>query len=365
MTDCVRLRSIRETRGISAAELAHQVGVSRQTIYQIEDGGFYPNTSVALRLARVLETTVENIFPFEELDTSAQMDATPLTDAEFSAGAPVKLCRVGDRLTAIPSSFVPSYLPEADAIVRKVYRGKVSLSGDAPPDDGKRLLIAGCDPALSLLSAQLHRSGVELIGVPTSSRRALEWVKAGRVHAGGTHLADAATGEYNLPIIRRLLPRTAVRLVTFASWELGLAVAHGNPKTLRSLADLARPELRFINREKGAGSRDLLDNALKAAGIKTSLVPGYDSLAEGHMAAAQNVASGLADACIAPRSAARYFALDFIPLAVERFDLCFCASALDMPATRALLDTLQQSRLRRKLQDIAGYDTTHTGEVLI
>jgi putative molybdopterin biosynthesis protein len=121
----------------------------------------------------------------------------------------------------------------------------------------------------------------------------------------------------------------------------------------------------LVNREKGSGSRDVLDTGLRKLGIKPEQVKGYHSIAEGHLAACYAIAAGAADCCIAPRSAARCFGLDFVPLAVERFDLSFARASLELPAARALLDLLSQSRLRKKLQSIAGYDTAHTGEILI
>jgi molybdate-binding protein len=154
-------------------------------------------------------------------------------------------------------------------------------------------------------------------------------------------------------------------VVTFAVWEQGLVIQRGNPKHIRSLADLGNRQIRLMNREKGSGSRDLLDAGLRAAGVRTEQVSGYDSIAEGHLAAAFAIARDIADCCIGPRSAARCFGLHFVPLAVERFDLCFSEDTLTLPATKAVLDVLQLSRLRNKLRGIAGYDTSHTGDVLV
>jgi molybdate-binding protein len=142
-------------------------------------------------------------------------------------------------------------------------------------------------------------------------------------------------------------------------------MARANPKAIRSIADLGAKRVTLMNREKGSGSRDLLDTGLRETGISSEQVRGYNSVAGGHLAAAYAVASGTADCCIAPRSAARCFGLDFIPLAVERFDLSFTRSSLELPAAKALLDTLNRSHFRKKLQCLAGYDTTHTGQVLV
>jgi molybdate-binding protein len=261
---------------------------------------------------------------------------------------------------------LPAYLPTADGVVKSRTRLTVSIKSPAGlPEDGKRLLLAGCDPALSLLHDGLRTSGIEIVGVPCSSRRALQWLKQGRVHAAGSHLLDRATGDYNLPIIRRLLSNAPIRVVTFAVWEQGLVLPRGNPKGIRSIADLVGNNVTIVNREKGSGSRDLLDAGLRRCGIPFERVGGYNCIVQGHLAAAYAVAAGTAGCCIAPRSAARRFGLNFLPLAVERFDLSLTQASLELPAAKALLDLLNRSSLRNKLQCVAGYDTAHTGEILI
>lgn len=360
------LQEIRTGRGISAADLARRVGVSRQTIYAIEDGSFVPNTAVALQLARALDVNVEEIFSITEERPAEPISAALLPGRPIAKGQLARVCLVNERVVAVPTSFLPAYLPPADGVVESRTKSGVSIKLPVGlPRAGERLLIAGCDPALSLLHDVLAASKVEIITVPSSSYRALQWLKQGRIHAAGSHLRDSTSGDYNLPIIRRLLPESSVRVVTFASWEQGLVVANGNPKGIRSIADLAARNVTFTNREKGSGSRDLLDKGLYEFGIPPKRIKGYDSLAQGHLAAACTVAAGHADCCIAPRSACVTFGLTFVPLAVERFDLSFSRASLALPATRALLDLLSRSSLRNKLQCIAGYDTTHTGEVLI
>ncbi|MGH9624726.1 MAG: substrate-binding domain-containing protein [Bryobacteraceae bacterium] len=365
-----RLKKIREMRGISAAVLARGAGVRRQTIYAIESGGFSPNTAIALQLARVLDVAVEEIFSMgDSASDPVRVQADLLApDARQRApeGGLVRLCCVGERTIAVPASCAAAYLPAADGAIAKKSRHSVSVETPTKlPESGKRLLLAGCDPALSVLGELLAGAGIEMIAIPCSSRRALAWLKQGRVHAAGTHLLDHASGEYNVPIVNRLFRRGAVRVVTFASWEEGLVVRRGNPKAIRSIADLCRKNVAIVNREKGSGSRDLLDKGLRTAGIAARAVSGYGNLASGHLAAAGEVVGGAADCCIANRSAARCYGLEFVPLNVERFDLVFAHSSLDLAAARAALDLLNRAVLRNKLQAVAGYDTQRTGAVLV
>ncbi|MGH9593185.1 MAG: substrate-binding domain-containing protein, partial [Bryobacteraceae bacterium] len=358
-----RIQEFRQSRGLSAAELARRAGVSRQTVYAMESGTYVPNTTIALRLARSLETSVEELFSLPgESEEAVNAELLPAGEGAARKEQMVRLCRVGERVVAISAQATPHYLPAADAIVMDSSRTGVSVRPVHPlPDDGKRILVAGCDPAFSLLAADLRLSGFDMVAIPCSSRQALAWLKEGRVHAAGCHLLDRATGVYNVPLIRKMFPRSAVRLHTFASWEAGLVARPGNPKQLRSIADLGRKGVSIVNREKGSGSRDLLDHGLAAAGIDPKTVKGYGQTAHGHLPAASEVASGKADCCIATRSAARCFGLDFVPLAAERFDLSIAKPWMEMPAVKALLDSLNRSALRRVLRDLAGYDASQTG----
>lgn len=287
------------------------------------------------------------------------------SDAQDAHTRLVRICEVNGRFIAAAAPPVPAYLPAADGIVESASSRSGSVRAAGIPEGGKRVLLAGCDPALSLLAGALAPSGFEIVNVPASSRRALEWLKQGKIHAAGTHLRDRRSGDYNLPIIQRLFPAAAVRVVTFAAWEEGLTFRSGNPKNIQSIADFARRHIRIINREKGSGSRDLLDTGLAAAGIPADSVRGYDEIAPGHLAAAMAVSTGAADCCIATRSAAHCFGLGFHPLTPERFDLAISTASLQLPAMQALLDTLNRSILHNRLRTIAGYDTSQTGKVLM
>jgi putative molybdopterin biosynthesis protein len=364
----ILLQDLRKARGLSAAELAKRTGVSRQTIYAIEEGSFVPNTTIALRLARILNVSVEDIFSLDQGSGTDTVQAELLTDspADMEEGKLVRLCRTKERLIAAPLTVFPTYLPVADGVIHSKSSHRVSVKTAVDLSNSReQLLLAGCDPALSVLTDMLGRSGIEAVGIPCSSRRALAWLKGKRVDVAGSHLLDTSTGKYNVPIVQRLFPEGGVRIVTFAIWEEGLVLGRGNPKSIRGVTDLANKRVIVMNREKGSGSRDLLDKGLRKAGIAAENVTGYQNVTTGHLSAAYAVAAGNADCCVATRSAARCFGLEFIPLAIERFDFSFSEASLELPAVKALLDLLNRSSLRKKLETIAGYDTAHTGEVLI
>ena len=209
-----------------------------------------------------------------------------------------------------------------------------------------RILVAGCDPGLSVLARYAQSAGIELVLAHRNSSQALELLKAGCAHIAGTHLRDDASGAFNVPAVQRLFPKTAVAVISLAVWEQGIVAAPNNPKGIRGVEDLARPDVRIVNRESGSGSRALLDAQLKKAGVNAVAIQGYDTLAPGHLPAAWQVHSRAVDCCIATRAAARIFGLHFIPLALERYDFALHKQSLEIPRIQSLFDILNRANFR-------------------
>jgi molybdate-binding protein/DNA-binding XRE family transcriptional regulator len=363
------LGELRKKRGIPVSQLAQAIGVSRQTIYAMESGAYVPNTTLALRLARILETTVEDLFALTEDAPAPHLRAEtsvllPGSDA-LQCGQAVQLCRVDKRLISTPPSPLPWYFPATDAVVAEKPgpQGKTKVQiFNVDEDFSHRILVAGCDPGISVLARHAQAAGIELVLAHRNSSQALALLKEGSVHVAGTHLKDEASGESNLPEIDRLFPRNSVAVISFAVWEEGILAARGNPKKIRGVEDLARKDVSLVNREKGSGSRVLLDSRLKRAGIDPKRVRGYDRLAPGHLAAAWQVLSGAVDCCVATGAAARIFGLHFIPLVNERYDLVIRKQQLDSPRMQNVLDTLNRAGFRRELESLGGYDTKVSGQ---
>jgi putative molybdopterin biosynthesis protein len=366
------LATLRRKRGFSAAWLAAAAGISRQTIYSIEAGSYVPNTAVALRLAAVLEARVEDLFtltgdgPARHLPSE---EAVLLPDSEpLEQGQPVQLCRVEKRLIASAPSLAPWYFPASDAIVTGKSGALPKIKVRPYREDGdfsNRILIAGCDPGISVLARHAQASGVELVLAHRNSSQALALLKQGSVHVAGTHLRDETSGESNLPEINAMFPKNAVAVVSFAVWEEGIVTARGNPNGIDGIEDLARKDVSIVNREEGAGSRRLLDFHLGRLKVSARQVRGYDDLATGHLPAAWQVRAGEADCCIATQAAARLFGLGFIPVVSERYDFAIRRTHLDLPAIQTLLDTLNRASFRRELRNLGGYDTKTTGQQLL
>ncbi len=370
MTVKNNLAHYRLTRGLSAIEMAKSIGVSRQTIYAMETGTYVPNTLLALRLSQVLGVKVEDLFQIESAEPPAHTEAVELLPAEQEAqpGLPVQLCPVEDKLVAVLPAPSAWSLPPADAVLieagKRPGKGRVQLFHEEK-HFRMRLLIAGCDPGISVLLRHLQREGVEAVVAYRNSSQSLDLLKQSYIHIAGSHLRDAATGESNLPAVRKHFPKGSVAVVSYAIWEEGIVVARSNPKAIKGIEDLARRDVTIINREPGSGARLMLDNHLQHAGITPKAVRGYKDMATGHLPAAWQVKTGAADCCLATKTAACVFGLDFIPLASERYDLVIRKDNLALPGVQILLDTLGRTSFRRELEGLGGYDTRISGDRLV
>ena len=361
-----RLAQLRKSRGVGASDLARRVHVSRQTIYAIEAGTYVPNTEVALNLARELEVTVDELFSLQWIPEIARVVGRRGAQRRSAGERPAR-AHLPDRIALGQRSRQRLSLLHAGSGRRhqanragQWTRGPGCLcQGRSGAETARASRVRPRHWSLSRMVEKI--SGVEIVSAAASSKLALTWLSEGKVHIAGTHLEDPKTGEFNLPFIRKQFPDQDFSVVTFARWEEGLVIASGNPKGVRKIEDLARKNVRFVNRELGSGSRALLDELLEKAGMDGRKVCGYDRVAYGHLAAAYCVLSREADVCLATRSAAQTFGLDFIPLHSERYDLVMRKRTADLPAAKAFLDILQRATLRRKLEVLAGYDTSETG----
>jgi molybdate-binding protein/DNA-binding XRE family transcriptional regulator len=361
----------RQKRGLAAIELAKKIDVSRQTIYAMEAGTYVPNTAIALKLARVLDVRVEDLFRLESAAAPAMVEIAELMPPgnEAQPGLPVQVCEVGKRLVAMLPTPVVWGLPPADAVLidpgTRGGKARIQLFNNEEKLFRKRLLIAGCDPGISVLLRQLQREGVEAVAANRNSSQSLDLLKQSMVHVAGSHIKDDATGESNLPAIRKQFPKGSVAVVSYAFWEEGIVIARGNPKGIRGIDDLTRKDVMIVNREPGSGIRLKLDSYFKKHGISANDVNGYEAVAPGHLPAAWQVKTGAADCCLATKTAACVFGLDFITLERERYDLVIRKQNMDHPGVQVLLDILGRTAFRRELEGLGGYDTQVAGERLI
>jgi molybdate-binding protein/DNA-binding XRE family transcriptional regulator len=363
------LRTTRLRLGLSQQDLATAAGVTRQTVGGVEAGLYAPSALVALRFAKALGCRVEDLFWLDE--NRATLHAVPAWDVPRGAPTRLALAQVGGQWIAHPlqagSAFRTEMVPcdgigTRDADAQEL---AVELLDDAA-GLARTVALAGCTPALSLWARAAERwhPGLRVHWSFANSTEALQRLACGEVHAAGLHLRDPDTGEYNAPFVQQARLRHRVVLINLGVWEEGLVVARGNPKRLSRGGDLAQPGVTIVNRETGAGSRSLLDEALAADGVATESVCGYRKTVYGHVEVAEEVAAGRADAGVTSACVAAAYGLGFVALREARYDLALRAEHLEHEPVRQLLGTLDHRWVRSQLSVLGGYDTTHTGEVV-
>jgi len=242
-----------------------------------------------------------------------------------------------------------------------------ALSSQSPAiSSGVVRFVGSHDLSLELLAGRVRASlgdGAGLHVTVSGSLGGLFALAHGAADVAGCHLRDPETGDDNLPFVRRVLPGESLLLVTLAHREQGLIVARGNPKGVEGVADLERAGVAFVNRQRGSGTRVLLDELLHEAGVAATHVSGYGREEATHLAVAGAVASGGADVGLGIRAAARAFGLDFVPLARERFELVMRPAVALLPTVRAMLDVLASPDFQAAVHSLGGYDTSQTGQV--
>lgn len=173
------------------------------------------------------------------------------------------------------------------------------------------------------------------------------------------------TNTYNVPFVRRLLPGVPAVVVNLTYRTQGFYVAKGNPLGIKTWNDLAKPGIRIVNREKGAGSRILLDEHLRMAGIDPQEVEGYANEVQSHIAVASTVARGRADVAVGSEKIARQVdGIDFVPLQKERYDLVFKKKDIDSRPMRTLMGILETGILKEEFSSLGGYDTSDMGKIM-
>jgi putative molybdopterin biosynthesis protein len=223
--------------------------------------------------------------------------------------------------------------------------------------------IGSHDMSLDLLAQELTQMGRRLVSANVGSLGGLMAVKRGETHLAGTHLLDPETGEFNISYLKQYLPDVPVMLVTWVDREQGLMVLPGNPKGIHSLQDLTLKDVQFVNRQRGAGTRVLLDYHLKAEGLDASHIKGYNQEEFTHLAVAAAVLSGRADCGLGVTAAARALNLDFIPLYNERYDLCIPKDFAQGDLLRPVFDMMENASFRKKVAAMPGYGVERMGEI--
>ena len=290
----------------------------------------------------------------------------------------VRMGAVGGRLMASPlsrGSGVVSSFMKADGIL-EVPQGlegyeageEVTLRLLSPMEKlhNTLVVIGSHDPLLDELADMLHLGDPRLYmsSSHVGSMGGIMAIRRGEAHMAGCHLLDTADGTYNRSFIRKYFPKGDVKLVSCVGRQQGLMVARGNPLNICSFADISRQGIRYVNRQKGSGTRILTDYLCSREKVEPSDVYGYTREELTHTSVAAQIACGSADVGMGIYSAAKLYDLDFIPICIEEYDLIIPDHAWDSPMVQQLLTILRSDAFREKILSMGGYTVDHPGQVL-
>ncbi|MGI6097071.1 MAG: molybdopterin biosynthesis protein [Dethiobacteria bacterium] len=317
-----------------------------------------PDKGRPVHEARIARRVVSSLKEEEFLRVKAGILNNKLTVTPLARGAGVTMSLVrADGIVCIPQQ--KEGLEAGEKVMVELLRPLEELE--------KTITCIGShDLALDLLNDLLRRRYPEysLASAHVGSMGGIMALKRGEAHLAGMHLLDEKSGEYNIPYLERLLPGEEIILVNLLYREQGLIVKRGNPKNITKIEDLKRNDLEFINRQKGAGTRLLLDFELKRLNINPAEVNGYEREEYNHLAVAAAVAGGGADVGLGILAAARALDLDFVPLARERYDLAIPLRFWETDSCQKLMEIIKSAAFREKVESLGGYDLSDSGKII-
>ncbi len=308
---------------------------------------------------------------------TASLARSVVSSLKYREYVRVRLGKVNGKLVASPlgrgSGVVTSFM-KADGILEIPQDSEgckagdeveIRLLRDVDELDHTLVAIGSHDPLLDECAdlLRLAQPPFSMSSTHVGSMGGIMAIRKGEAHAAGIHLLDERDGTYNTSFVRKFFPNGGVRLVECVYRTQGLMLAHGNPKSIRSVDDLTAEGLRYVNRQKGSGTRILIDYLCASKGVDTGAIYGYEREEFTHTSVAAQIASGAADAGMGIYSAASLYGLDFLPVCEEQYDLLIPDEAFETPPVQSLLAVLQSAAFRRRLEAMGGYRLDHPGAV--
>lgn len=290
----------------------------------------------------------------------------------------VRMGYVGQKLMASPlsrGSGVVSSFMKADGIL-EVSQGlegyetgsevNVRLLSPAQKLENTLVVIGSHDPLLDELGNMLHmeNSDMYMSSSHVGSMGGIMAIRRGEAHAAGCHLLDTTTGTYNISFLKKYFPKGGVKLIRCVGRRQGMMVAKGNPLNIQKFSDIAREGIRYVNRQKGSGTRILTDFLCKQEHLDTGAIYGYDREELTHTSVAAQIVSGSADAGMGIYSAAKLYDLDFIPICIEEYDLIIPDHAWDTPQVQQMMATLKSEAFKEKILALGGYTVENPGQII-
>lgn len=282
-------------------------------------------------------------------EVNSRILAAPLSRG---AGVTTSLSRA-DGIVVIPRH--SQGLEAGEKVEVKLYRPLHEIEGTI-------FTIGSHDMTLDVLAQSIARFGRRLVSSNAGSMGGLIAISKGEAHFAGSHLLDAADGDYNRSYIRKYLPGIPVRLFNWVEREQGLLVKKGNPKNITDLSALTRKDVTYVNRQRGSGTRVLLDYWLGRLGIKPEQIQGYLQEEYTHLGVAAAVLSGRADCGMAVQAAAAALDLEFIPLYAENYQLVIPVQYCDSDLLQPLFTLMQDAHFKKQIMTMPGYKVDHMGE---
>jgi len=277
--------------------------------------------------------------------------------APLSRGAGVITSLVqADGLALLPSGV--QGMDAGEQVKVHLYRSRAEI-------DRTIFCIGSHDLTLDLMAQFLAEHERRLASANVGSQGGLVALRRGEAHLAGSHLLDPETGEYNISYIRQYMPNIPVKVVALVGRDQGLMVRKGNPKGVKGLGDLTQPEVQFVNRQRGAGTRVLLDYHLNLMGMSADSILGYTQEEYTHLGVAAAIASGRADCGLGISAAAQALDLDFIPLFQERYDLVIPKEHAESALLAPLFELLADRNFQDAVSKLPGYDVSVMGRIIL
>jgi putative molybdopterin biosynthesis protein len=311
-----------ESTLLTAEDVAQQLRIKKYTVYELIKRGELPSSKVG----KQVRVSQEDIKRYLEAGKTG------------------------------PQPMLRKFVPDTDFSETAVPQAGLAQAGTPI------VIISGQDRCLDLLVSRIAEAGAAPLRSYIGCYNGLYALYHGKVTMAASHLWDGETDTYNYPFIRRLLPGMPVGVLRLAGRMQGFYVKKGNPLNIRDWKDLARPDVAMVNRERGCGTRILLDQKLRRAGINPQDIRGYTRESTSHMICACTVSRGGADVGIGcERGAENVGGVDFIPLQLEWYDFVFRLSDRDTAAVRNLISYVTSAEFRQDLEMMGGYDLSQTG----
>ena len=361
-----KIQRKRREIGLSQSDVAARCGVSRQLLSLVERGKVQPGVETALRLAAVLNTTVERLFSIEAVGEE------PVPVSLVPRGPPREGIRLevaqvegdwfgapADTITSVADGFshCDGTLEIRGGRTYARLHSKLSQLED-------NLIISGCDPALALTRGDTSSNHGRIIIHYCGSRQSLEMLNAQSVHIAGFHYPDEEDGG-NLARIKARDQADDWAVFRFSTWDIGWLLTPIAERSFRQVEDLLNPELRFANREPGSGARVWLDHQLANRGIQGHRINGFENEHHTHHSCAFALQGGIADVALGPRAIADVFELSFIQASEVGFDLAVPVSYLSLRPISKFLNQLTSRKVQREIEGICGYSAIQAGDRIL